>query len=270
MKSTGVFISYRRAGGIETARNIHDRLTHLGFDVFMDLASMRRGKFNTQIYDEIEKADNFVLVLSKDSLNRCAETDDWVRLELEHAINHNKNIILVSKTDFQGFPSDLPESISEIRYIDLTPISEEYYEAFFLRLTERLIFSSSKNRKIIRKSIEKRRHAEYKKSADNEPKIKPLFSYPGALSIEESYATIPTKNIDYSDDSAEHHIFSLLSSLSAIQRSRRKNKRIWIACASAFLLLLISLIFVLAFRQHSPVRGRILDEYGAVLAYTSI
>ncbi len=114
-----VFVSYRREGGRDLARNIYERLSMSGYITFFDYDSMRNGKFNTQIFEAIDQATDFILVLSKGALNRCSNDDDWVRTEIEYALNKGKNIVLVASEDFREFPSDLPKSISSIKDIDI-------------------------------------------------------------------------------------------------------------------------------------------------------
>ncbi len=58
-----VFISYRRENGFDTANLIADRLRHAGYSVFLDLEVLKSGKFNEQIYGEIDSCQDFVLVL---------------------------------------------------------------------------------------------------------------------------------------------------------------------------------------------------------------
>lgn len=70
-KGVQVFISYRREGGRDIARNIYERLSMSGYTTFFDYDSMRNGKFNTQIFKAIEQASDFILILSKDALGRC-------------------------------------------------------------------------------------------------------------------------------------------------------------------------------------------------------
>ena len=41
-----VFISYRRKGGIDTARWIHDQLKARNYNVFLDMESLRTGAFD--------------------------------------------------------------------------------------------------------------------------------------------------------------------------------------------------------------------------------
>lgn len=109
-----VFISYRREGGLDFSSRLYEKLTVNGYTAFFDLEGLKAGRFDNQIYRRIERSDNFVLILSPHSLDRCNKTDDWVRLEIEKAIELNKNIILIFMQGFQ-FPDNLPESLNCIR-----------------------------------------------------------------------------------------------------------------------------------------------------------
>lgn len=136
--SSGIFISYRRTGGLDTARNLRDRLTSLNYKVFFDLTSMREGKFNQQIFKEIEEADDFLLILSEGALDRCVEEQDWLRIEMQRAMLLKKNIIPVWKPTFKGFPPSLPNDIADIIHYDSVKLSDDYYDAFFQKLLARL------------------------------------------------------------------------------------------------------------------------------------
>ena len=95
-KTTGseydMFISYRRDGGESTAKILRDKLTELGYSVFFDVESLRSGDFNKKLYEVIEGCRDFILVLSPGALDRCVNEDDWVRLEIEHALEKEKNV----------------------------------------------------------------------------------------------------------------------------------------------------------------------------------
>jgi hypothetical protein len=88
-----IFISYRRDGGDITAGRIADRLKQLGYSVFLDVESLRSGNFNEQLNSLIEKCKDFIVILPENALDRCVNEDDWLRLEVQHAIKHKKNII---------------------------------------------------------------------------------------------------------------------------------------------------------------------------------
>lgn len=136
--NSGIFISYRRSGGLETARNLRDRLVALNYKVFFDLTSMREGKFNQQIFEQIRQADDFILILSEGSLDRCIEEQDWLRMEIRCALMLHKNIIPIWKPAFKGFPSSLPPDIVDIKSYDSVKLSEDYYDAFFQKVIARL------------------------------------------------------------------------------------------------------------------------------------
>lgn len=136
--SSGIFISYRRTGGLDTARDLHNRLTALNYKVFFDKTSMREGKFNQQIHKEIEDAADFILILSEGALDRCVEEEDWMRFEIQRALSLHKNIIPIWKPSFKGFPLSLPEDIADIKLYDSVVLSEDYYDAFFREVIKRL------------------------------------------------------------------------------------------------------------------------------------
>lgn len=45
-----IFISYRREGGESVAQTIYDRLTEIGYRVFLDRQSLNSGDFDVKIY----------------------------------------------------------------------------------------------------------------------------------------------------------------------------------------------------------------------------
>ena len=73
-----VFLSYRRDGGETMAILLRDRLVLKGYRVFLDVESLNPGSFNEQLLDVIENCNDFVLVCSKGSLDRCNKRGDWV------------------------------------------------------------------------------------------------------------------------------------------------------------------------------------------------
>ncbi len=133
-----VFISYRRDTGLETARNICDRLSMSGIPTFFDFDSMRNGKFNDQIFEAIENASDFVLVVSRNALDRCRNTDDWVRIEIEHALKHNKNIVLVYTEPQLTFPDNFPPSLWDLKNYQGLHLSHEYYNESITKLMKML------------------------------------------------------------------------------------------------------------------------------------
>ena len=91
-----VFISYRRATGVDDARLLQQALKARGYEVFFDYDSLRVGKFNEEIFKAIESAPVFILMLTEGSLDACVKEGDWVRAEIEHALDHGRQIIPVT------------------------------------------------------------------------------------------------------------------------------------------------------------------------------
>lgn len=113
-KRYDIFISYRRTS-FDMANLIAMKLSAAGYRVFVDIETLRAGKFNERLLEVIEECKDFILVLPPNALDRCANDDDWVRREVEHAIKHKRNIIPVMLRDFQWPSSDaLPEGMRDL------------------------------------------------------------------------------------------------------------------------------------------------------------
>lgn len=107
------FISYRRAGGADIAARVYDFLKLKGFEPFYDITGMEAGRFDEQLHARILQAENFVLILSLNALDRCKNNDDWVCKEIATAIEYNLNIIVLCEVGFT-YPPDLPKEITNI------------------------------------------------------------------------------------------------------------------------------------------------------------
>lgn len=135
-----IFISYRRSS-YDTANLVATRLRAEGYSVFFDMETLRSGKFNVQLYNVIEQCKDFVVVLPPNALDRCVNEDDWVRLEVCHAMKHNKNIIPVMLNGFQ-WPSPMPVGMEELRdYQAITASSIEYFDLALERMQKRYLIS---------------------------------------------------------------------------------------------------------------------------------
>lgn len=124
-----IFISYRRLdengniSGRDQARLIAKQLELEGFHPFFDYSEIKDNEFDKVIIPAIEKCEVFILVLTKDSLNRCMNDEDWVRREIETAISTRCKIINVTPDNaFNGWPTNLPSSLSKIKNIQISEI----------------------------------------------------------------------------------------------------------------------------------------------------
>ena len=136
-KQTDIFISYRRVDGREHARTIQLALGREGYqNIFFDYDSMRDGMFNDQILTAISHCKDFILILSPQSMIRCANEGDWVAREIQAAIESGCKIIPVQINDpFTNWPADLPRKFNFIKQIEfLTLRTDEYFDASIKRL----------------------------------------------------------------------------------------------------------------------------------------
>lgn len=135
-----IFISYRRSS-YDTANLIATRLKAAGYSVFFDLESLRAGKFNEQLYEVIENCKDFVSVLPPNALDRCVNEDDWVRLEICHAMKHDKNIIPVMLNGFT-WPQPMPVGMEELcNYHAMTANSVEHFDMVMESLQRKYLVS---------------------------------------------------------------------------------------------------------------------------------
>ncbi len=122
------FISYRRDGGADVARLIHDSLARRGLQVFLDREGLKEGRFDNNLVKNIDNSPNFLLILSPGALDRCVNEGDWVRREIEYAMSRNKNIIPIALDKFRA-PDNLPVSLQSITMYNWLNINHEYFEA---------------------------------------------------------------------------------------------------------------------------------------------
>ena len=100
-----VFISYRRTNA-SWALAIFQDLTQHGFDVFLDFSSLANGDFAQAIMENISARAHFVVLLTPSSLENCSKPGDWLRREVEFALDCNRNIVPVMLEGFSfGSPT---------------------------------------------------------------------------------------------------------------------------------------------------------------------
>lgn len=126
------FITYRRESGYLMAQLIRSSLQMKGIHCYLDLEEDRSGAFDVRLLDAIRDSAHFILILTKDSLNRCVNHDDWVRREIVEAVKSGKHIIPVRYPDFK-WPKELNEQFpDEIRAVENKQnviLSQEYFQS---------------------------------------------------------------------------------------------------------------------------------------------
>ena len=127
MKSNKIFISYRRDPCVEFARTIHYALTKFNIESFFDFTSSRNGHFNENIFNAIEDCDYVFLIMMDGSLDNMANNpNDWVRKELEYALERNKIIIpIVKNGHLRNWPNILPKKLESLRTLQISKIDDE-------------------------------------------------------------------------------------------------------------------------------------------------
>jgi formylglycine-generating enzyme required for sulfatase activity len=132
-----VFISYRRTDAF-TALAVYENLKNEGYDVFIDYRSISSGDFEQIITDNIRARAHFLLILTPTALDKCDEAGDWLRREIEVAIDEKRNIVPLF---FRGFRFGDPSLIDKLtgklnnlsRYNGLN-VHEDYFDEAMQRL----------------------------------------------------------------------------------------------------------------------------------------
>lgn len=136
---TDIFISYRRIDGRDLARNVYLALKNIGYNnVFFDFNSLREGVFNEQIIEAINTCQDFILILSPQSMDRCLVEGDWVTREILTAMNANCNILPL-QIDIPFPLEKIPKDLKNLEYYQFTTLlTNEYFEDSIRKLAERL------------------------------------------------------------------------------------------------------------------------------------
>ena len=137
-----VFISYRRVNS-PWALAISQFLTHRGYDVFFDFLSLPAGSFEQAITENIKARAHFLTLLAPSALDRCEDPNDWLRREIEIAIDYKRNIIPIM---LEGFDFYSPETVRFLtgklerlsEYSGIT-LPAEYFDAGMDRLCLRYL-----------------------------------------------------------------------------------------------------------------------------------
>ena len=120
-----VFISYRRDSGQDIARALQLGLENKGLRVFFDLEEIRGGNFNEKLYIAIEQSKNVIFLLTEGACDRFENKNDWVRLELEHAVRKQINIVPVAPLGSpRSFPEKLPDSLEPLRSMNIAVLDK--------------------------------------------------------------------------------------------------------------------------------------------------
>jgi tetratricopeptide (TPR) repeat protein len=132
-----VFISYRRTN-ISWALAIFQNLHQNGYDVFFDYNGIGSGDFEQVILGNITSRAHFLVLLTPSALEKCDEPEDWLRREIETALESKRNIVplMLDAFDF-GAPkisSQLTGKLAALKRYNGMSVPPEYFEAAMDRL----------------------------------------------------------------------------------------------------------------------------------------
>ncbi len=137
-----VFLSYRRTN-VPWALAISQNLSQHGFDVFFDFNGIASGDFAKVILENIKARAHFVVLLTPSALDRCADPQDWLRREIETAIETRRNIVPLTLEGFDfatpTIVSQLTGQLAPLKGYNALSVPAEYFSEAMNRLRERYL-----------------------------------------------------------------------------------------------------------------------------------
>jgi len=122
-KSLEVFISYSRTDS-DLARKINDALQFQGKTTWFDQESIAAGTdFQQEIYRGIENSDNFLFIISPNSVSSAYCSD-----EVEYAEKLNKRFVTILYRQVE--PKTLHPALAKVQWIDFTQHEGDFYANF--------------------------------------------------------------------------------------------------------------------------------------------
>jgi tetratricopeptide (TPR) repeat protein len=137
-----IFISYRRTN-LPWALAIYQNLTAKGFDVFFDYQSINSGDFEQIILKNIRARAHFLVLLTPSALERGNDSDDWLRREIETALDEKRNIVPLFLEGFDfGSPSItkyLTGKLAFLKNYNGLNVPADYFDEAMKRLQTRFL-----------------------------------------------------------------------------------------------------------------------------------
>jgi len=137
-----VFISYRRTNA-PWALALYQHLTHHGYDVFFDYLSIASGDFERVLLESIKARAHFIVVLTPSALERCADPGDWLRREIETALETRRNIVPLMLEGFDFATPTLAQhltgKLAALKNYNALRVPVDYFEAAMTRLRDQYL-----------------------------------------------------------------------------------------------------------------------------------
>ncbi|HWZ45870.1 MAG TPA: SUMF1/EgtB/PvdO family nonheme iron enzyme [Candidatus Saccharimonadales bacterium] len=159
-----VFISYRRGAADELALLLQTRLQQQGILAFLD-RDLGRGTFDDKLLRRIVESPTFLIILTPNALDRCADEDDWMRKEIVQAIGSGRNIIPLKVDPFQFTPAvvkSLEPAVRELSRYQAVEYSRAYFEHTVDRIVK-MMEEDKAERRMAREAVAAARQAEHRK-----------------------------------------------------------------------------------------------------------
>jgi GTPase SAR1 family protein len=137
-----VFISFRRADE-PWALAIFQDLTQHGYDVFIDYDGIASGNFEAVILENIRARAHFVVLLTPTALERCGDPKDWMRREIEAALDSQRNIVPLMLEGFdvgaRAIATQLTGKLAALQQYNAIAIPEGYFTRAMQLLRNRFL-----------------------------------------------------------------------------------------------------------------------------------
>lgn len=134
------FISYRRTN-IYMARSVYQNLTAHGYDCFLDFESIDSGSFERIILNQIAARAHFIVLLTPNTLERCTNPNDWLRREIEHALEMKRNIVplMFDRFDFGDVQQYLTGKLAALPQYNALEIPPAFFDEAMDRIRNRFL-----------------------------------------------------------------------------------------------------------------------------------
>jgi tetratricopeptide (TPR) repeat protein len=137
-----VFISYRRTN-FPWGLAIFQDLTYHGYDVFFDFTGIASGDFESVILENIKARAHFIVLLTPSALERCGDPGDWLRREIETALEVRRNIIPLMLENFDfgapGIGNQLTGDLEALKGYNGLRVPPGYFAEAMGRLREKYL-----------------------------------------------------------------------------------------------------------------------------------
>ena len=233
--STRIFVNYRIKDTREHAYRLYEDLRNCyGNIVFIDKDEIEPGtQWSKEIWHAISSAWIVLTVIGSkwesipdpDSVLRLYNKEDWVRQEIEYAIDHNKTLVpLVIKP--AEFPPKIPLPDKLQKLMDYQKMEMDPSNAWSKSVDELCQYLENHHEALITfRQIQKLKANELDADGQKipEPKVKQLSDY--LAEVEDEYSLIPLMGVHPSFDQAYIHLKNIYISLSATQKDSSRGRQ---------------------------------------------